>query len=80
MGELIPAAAGVRPMKPNKENQMQASEIQARVIKILTPYVKDTAALAKANGPTHILEELKVNSARLASRRSVSTMSSVSPS
>jgi acyl carrier protein len=44
---------------------MQASEIQSRVIKILTPYVKDQAALAKAAPETNILEDLKVNSARL---------------
>ena len=44
---------------------MQAAEIQSRVIKILTPYVKDTAALAKASPATNILEDLKVNSARL---------------
>lgn len=44
---------------------MQASEIQSRVIKILTPYVKDTAALASASPATNILEDLKVNSARL---------------
>ena len=44
---------------------MQAAEIQSRVIKILTPYVKDTAALASASPATNILEDLKVNSARL---------------
>ncbi len=44
---------------------MQTSEIQSRVIKILTPYVKDQAALAKAAAETNILEDLKVNSARL---------------
>jgi acyl carrier protein len=45
--------------------EMQASEIQSRVIKILTPYVKDAAALASASASTNILEDLKVNSARL---------------
>lgn len=44
---------------------MEASEIQQRVIKILTPYVKDEAALAKAGPATNILDDLKVNSARL---------------
>lgn len=44
---------------------MQQAEIQARVIEILKPYVKDTEALATASGQTHILDELKVNSARL---------------
>lgn len=44
---------------------MDASEIQDRVIKILTPYVKDQEALASAGPATNILEDLKVNSARL---------------
>ena len=44
---------------------MEASEIQDRVIKILTPYVKDQEALASAGPATNILEDLKVNSARL---------------
>jgi acyl carrier protein len=44
---------------------MTAKEIQDRVVKILTPYVKDEKALANAGPPTHILEDLKVNSARL---------------
>lgn len=44
---------------------MDASEIQDRVIKILTPYVKDQEALANVGPGTNILEDLKVNSARL---------------
>jgi acyl carrier protein len=44
---------------------MDSSEIQDRVIKILTPYVKDQEALASAGPATNILEDLKVNSARL---------------
>jgi len=44
---------------------MEATEIQERVIKILTPYVKDQDALASAGATTNILEDLKVNSARL---------------
>ena len=44
---------------------MEATEIQERVIKILTPYVKDQAALESAGATTNILEDLKVNSARL---------------
>ena len=44
---------------------MEATEIQERVLKILTPYVKDTDALASAGAETNILEDLKVNSARL---------------
>jgi acyl carrier protein len=44
---------------------MTAKEIQDRVVKILTPYVKDEKALATAGPATNILEDLKVNSARL---------------
>ena len=44
---------------------MTAKEIQDRVVKILTPYVKDEKALATAGPSTNILEDLKVNSARL---------------
>ncbi len=44
---------------------MEATEIQERVIKIITPYVKDQAALESASAATNILEDLKVNSARL---------------
>lgn len=34
-------------------------------MKILTPYAKDKTALAKISDQTKILDELKVNSARL---------------
>jgi len=44
---------------------MDASDIQERVVKILTPYVKDQEALASVSAATNILEDLKVNSARL---------------
>ncbi|MAE94614.1 MAG: acyl carrier protein [Deltaproteobacteria bacterium] len=44
---------------------MEATEIQEKVVKILTPYVKDQDALATVSGETNILEDLKVNSARL---------------
>lgn len=44
---------------------MEANEIQTRVLKILTPFVKDQDALAAASADTNILEDLKVNSARL---------------
>jgi acyl carrier protein len=44
---------------------MEASEIQEKVVKILTPYVKDQDALASVSEATNILEDLKVNSARL---------------
>ena len=44
---------------------MNTKEIQDRVVKILTPYVKDEQALTSAGPTTNILEDLKVNSARL---------------
>ena len=44
---------------------MSQSEILEQVVKILTPYVKNQAALDQVGLTTHILDELKVNSARL---------------
>jgi acyl carrier protein len=42
-----------------------STEIFERVVKILTPYVKNQAALDGVATGTHILDDLKVNSARL---------------
>ena len=44
---------------------MDQTEIFDRVVKILTPYVKNQEALEGASMATHILDDLKVNSARL---------------
>jgi len=44
---------------------MDQGEVQERVVKILTPWVKNEAALKNVSGETNILEDLKVNSARL---------------
>ena len=44
---------------------MTQDEVFERVVKILTPYVKNQAALDGVDLKTHILEDLKVNSARL---------------
>ena len=44
---------------------MSKDEIFEQVIKILTPYVKNQQALDSVSLSTHILDELKVNSARL---------------
>ena len=44
---------------------MDATEVFEKVVKILTPYVKNQEALDKASNATHILDDLKVNSARL---------------
>jgi len=44
---------------------MEQSEVMERVVKILTPWVKDEGALTNVGMETNILEDLKVNSARL---------------
>ena len=44
---------------------MSQEEVFAQVVKILTPYVKNQEALDAVAVGTHILDELKVNSARL---------------
>ncbi len=44
---------------------MEKTEIFERVVKILTPYVKNQKALDGVQLGTHILDDLKVNSARL---------------
>jgi acyl carrier protein len=44
---------------------MSQDEIFEQVVKILTPYVKNQEALDAVQMSTHILDELKVNSARL---------------
>jgi acyl carrier protein len=44
---------------------VEQTEIFERVVKILTPYVKSQEALGGVNLGTHILDDLKVNSARL---------------
>ena len=44
---------------------MSETDIIQKVVTILSPYAKNTAALASAGPSSHILEDLKVNSARL---------------
>jgi acyl carrier protein len=44
---------------------MEQKAVFEKVVKILSPYAKDKDALAKVSESTNILEELKVNSARL---------------
>ncbi len=44
---------------------MDEKKIIEEMIKILSPYVKDAALLENVSGETHILDDLKVNSARL---------------
>lgn len=44
---------------------MTESEVQQKVVQILTPFVKNEAALQSVSAETNILNDLKVNSARL---------------
>ena len=44
---------------------MEQSEVLERVVKILSPWARDEAALASVALETSILDDLKVNSARL---------------
>jgi acyl carrier protein len=44
---------------------MSEQDVMDQVVKILTPWVKDQDALAKVGMTTNILDDLKVNSARL---------------
>lgn len=44
---------------------MTETEVMAKVVQILTPFVKNEAALKSLTPETNILNDLKVNSARL---------------
>ena len=44
---------------------MDRSEIRAKIVEIIGTYAKDKDALAGASDETNILDDLKVNSARL---------------
>jgi acyl carrier protein len=44
---------------------MSEEQITKKIIEILKGYVKDSSLLEKATQETHILKDLKVNSARL---------------
>ena len=44
---------------------MEQAEVMERVVKILTPWAKNEDALASVAMETSILDDLKVNSARL---------------
>jgi acyl carrier protein len=45
--------------------EMEQSAVMAGVVKILTPWVKNEDALGAVSMETNILDDLKVNSARL---------------
>jgi acyl carrier protein len=51
--------------RKERSPSVDQTEIFDRVVKILTPYVKNQEALDGASLATHILDDLKVNSARL---------------
>ena len=44
---------------------MSETDVMNKVVGILTPYAKNTEALGHVSPATHILDDLKVNSARL---------------
>ena len=44
---------------------MSEVDVMSKVVSILTPYVKNSEALARVGPGTHILDDLRVNSARL---------------
>jgi acyl carrier protein len=44
---------------------MDQDEVRAKIVEIIGTYAKDKEALASATDDTNILEDLKVNSARL---------------
>ncbi len=44
---------------------MDQDEVRAKIVEIIATYAKDKEALASATDDTNILEDLKVNSARL---------------
>jgi acyl carrier protein len=44
---------------------MEEKEVFDKVVKILTPFVRNQEALSSATGETDILKDLRVNSSRL---------------
>ena len=44
---------------------MNESEVYEKVVKVISPFAKNSEALATVNSGTNILEDLQVNSARL---------------
>jgi acyl carrier protein len=62
---VFPLIGSTSSRAASREVEMEQSEVMERVVKILTPWVKDEGALANVSMETNILEDLKVNSARL---------------
>ena len=52
-------------LEDGREATMEQKEVFERVVKILTPWAKNEQALADVGMETSILDDLKVNSARL---------------
>ncbi|ACL03446.1 acyl carrier protein [Desulfatibacillum aliphaticivorans] len=44
---------------------MELQQVFDKMVEILKPFVKDPAALANADKDTHLIDDLKVNSARM---------------
>jgi acyl carrier protein len=44
---------------------MDQTQVLGKIVEIITPYVQNKAALANLQADTNILDDLKVNSARL---------------
>ncbi|MBI9074815.1 MAG: acyl carrier protein [Desulfatibacillum sp.] len=44
---------------------MELQQVFDKMLEILTPFVKDRGALARATKDTHLIDDLKVNSARM---------------
>lgn len=44
---------------------MELQQVFDKMVEILKPFVKDPAALAHADKDTHLIDDLKVNSARM---------------
>lgn len=45
-------------------NKTDKTSIQAKVLEVIRPYVKDETVLASLTGQTDIIKDLKINSAR----------------
>jgi acyl carrier protein len=56
---------GLRNTTKGREFGMETSEIQSKVVEIIGRYAKNKDALGSVTEGTNILEDLKVNSARL---------------
>jgi acyl carrier protein len=48
-----------------RKRSMSETDVMTKVVTILSPYAKNADALARVSPTTHILDDLKVNSARL---------------